>query len=148
MRSPSLASSPFGEQMEKRCTRIVLTSLVFAGAAASLCGQAIMVELADPLPMPVFAAASLNAGAQQAAASAPTRSFIDRYQARVSATQAEQPHWITPLVLVTPRLEQEIRTDFVHQYNPKGFAVWNYGNGKGLELIPERHIEILMNVPP
>lgn len=74
--------------------------------------------------------------------------FLGRYQARVSATQAEQPHWITPLVTVTPRLEQEFRTDFVHQYNPKGFAVWNYGNGKGLELIPEKHTEIIVNVPP
>ena len=74
--------------------------------------------------------------------------FIERYQARVSATQAEQPHWVTPLVTVTPRLEQEIRTDFVHQYNTKRFAVWNYGNGKGLELIPERHTEIIVNVPP
>jgi len=74
--------------------------------------------------------------------------FIERYQARVSVTQAEQPHWITPLVTVTPRLEQEFRTDFVHQYNPKGFAVWNYGNGKGLELIPEKHTEIIVNVLP
>jgi len=74
--------------------------------------------------------------------------FIERYQARVSATQAEQPHWVTPLVTVTPRLEQEYRTDFVHQYNSKGFSIWNYGNGKGLELIPERHIEVIVNVPP
>jgi hypothetical protein len=51
-------------------------------------------------------------------------------------------------VTVTPRLEQELRTDLVHQYNPKGFAVWNYGNSKGLEFIPERHTEILINVPP
>ena len=49
---------------------------------------------------------------------------------------------------MTPRLEQEIRTDFVHQYNTKGFSVWNYGNGKGLELIPEKHTEIIVNVPP
>jgi len=75
-------------------------------------------------------------------------SFSARYQARVSATQAQQPHWVTPLVTVTPRLEQEIRTDFVHQYNAKEFAVWNYGNSKGLELIPERHTEIIINVPP
>ncbi len=74
--------------------------------------------------------------------------FVENYQARVSATQAEQPHWITPLVTVTPRLEQELRTDFVHQYNLKGFAVWNYGNGKGLEFIPEKHTEIIVNVPP
>jgi len=74
--------------------------------------------------------------------------FIERYQARVSATQAEQPHWVTPLVTVTPRLEQEVRTDFLHQYNTKRFAVWNYGNGKGLELIPEKHTELIVNVPP
>jgi hypothetical protein len=76
------------------------------------------------------------------------KSFIESWQARATATQAEQPHWVTPLVTVTPRLEQELRTDFVHQYNPKGFSVWNYGNGKGLELIPERHTEIIINVPP
>jgi hypothetical protein len=74
--------------------------------------------------------------------------FIARYQARVTATQSEQPHWVTPLVTVTPRLEQELRTDFVHQYNNAGRAIWNYGNSKGLEFIPERHIEILINVPP
>jgi hypothetical protein len=93
------------------------------------------------------AAASLTL-ATSPSAPAQDGSFIDRYQARVTATQNEQPHWVTPLVTVTPRLEQELRTDFVHQYNPKGFAVWNYGNSKGLELIPERHTEIIVNAPP
>jgi hypothetical protein len=92
------------------------------------------------------------AGAQlclaQTAASSQDNNFFERYQARVTATQNEQPHWVTPVVTVTPRLEQELRTDFVHQYNPKGFAVWNYGNSKGLEFIPERHTEIIINVPP
>ncbi len=74
--------------------------------------------------------------------------FIANWQARATATQNAQPHWVTPLVTVTPRLEQEFRTDFVHQYNPKAFAVWNYGNGKGLELIPERHTELIFNIPP
>ncbi len=78
----------------------------------------------------------------------PTDSFISRYQARVTATQNLQPHWVTPLVTVTPRLEQELRTDFVHQYNPKAYAVWNYGNSKGLEFIPEKHTEVIINVPP
>lgn len=70
------------------------------------------------------------------------------WQARATATQAAQPRWITPVVTVTPRLEQELRADFVHQYNSKGEVIWNYGNGKGLELIPERHTEIIVNVPP
>ena len=93
------------------------------------------------LALTALAAASLAAAHAQ-------NSFITRYQARVSATQAEQPHWVTPLVTVTPRLEQEIRTDFVRQTNPKLFNTWNFGNSKGLELIPERHIEILVNLPP
>lgn len=96
----------------------------------------------------VPADAQISVTAQQTPAVVPPQSFIDRYQARVTATQNEQPHWVTPLVTVTPRLEQELRTDFVHQYNPKGFAVWNYGNSKGLELIPQKHIEILINMPP
>jgi hypothetical protein len=75
-------------------------------------------------------------------------SFIARYQARVTATQNQQPHWITPLATVTPRLEQEFRTDFVHQFNPKRYGLWNLDNGKGLELIPERHTELLLNLPP
>jgi hypothetical protein len=75
-------------------------------------------------------------------------SFIARYQARVSATQAEQPHWVTPLVTVTPRLEQELRTDFVRQINTKLVSIWNFDNSKGLELIPARRIELLFNAPP
>jgi hypothetical protein len=75
-------------------------------------------------------------------------SWWERYEARVTATQSEQPHWVTPLVTVTPRLEQEVRTDFLHYYNTKGKVLWNYGGGKGLELIPEKHTEIIVNVPP
>jgi hypothetical protein len=96
------------------------------------------------IALAIALAAPLVAHAQQSAVDR----FIANYQARVTATQNEQPHWVTPLVTVTPRLEQEFRTDFVHQYNPAGKDVWNYGNGKGLELIPERHTEIIVNLPP
>ena len=85
-----------------------------------------------------------------ATASAPAQSdsFLSRYQARVSAAQAAQPHWITPLVTVTPRLEQEFRTDFVRQTNTRRYDTWNLGNGKGVEIIPARRIELLFNLPP
>jgi hypothetical protein len=81
-------------------------------------------------------------------ASQPASTFVVRYQKRVSATQAQQPHWVTPLVTVTPRLEQELRTDFVRQSVASSYRIWNYGNSKGLELIPERHTEVIFNVPP
>ncbi|MGA8940821.1 MAG: hypothetical protein WB439_16785 [Acidobacteriaceae bacterium] len=86
--------------------------------------------------------------AQQTAGGAEGGSWWGRYEARVSATQSQQPHWITPLVTVTPRLEQEVRADFLHYYNTSGHQIWNYGNGKGLEFIPEKHTEIIINVPP
>jgi hypothetical protein len=75
-------------------------------------------------------------------------SWWTRYEERVSATQSLQPHWVTPLVTVTPRLEQEVRTDFVRQTNAKLENTWNYGNSKGLEIIPFRRIELLFNAPP
>jgi hypothetical protein len=84
-----------------------------------------------------------SAGAQGAA-----DSFIDQYQARVTATQNEQPHWVTPLVTVTPRLEQEVRSDFVRQTNAKLQDTWNLGNSKGLEIIPLSRVELLFNLPP
>jgi len=88
--------------------------------------------------------ASTSAGAQQASS---FNNFIANYQKRVTATQSEQPHWITPLVLVTPRLEQEVRSDFVRQVTTSRYSTWHLGNGKGLEFIPERHTEIILNVP-
>lgn len=75
------------------------------------------------------------------------QSFIAHWQARATATQAAQPHWVTPLATTTPRLEQEFRTDFVREITPTGADTWLYGNGKGLELIPQRRIELLFNMP-
>lgn len=75
-------------------------------------------------------------------------SWTAKWLANVTRTQNLQPHWVTPLVLVTPRLEQEFRADFVRQQLPKGQQVWNFDNGKGLELIPQSHIELLFNAPP
>ena len=74
--------------------------------------------------------------------------FVSKWLRSVSRTQSEQPHWVTPIVLVTPRLEQEFRADFVRQLVAGGHQNWVYDNGKGLELIPARHIELLFNLPP
>lgn len=76
------------------------------------------------------------------------QSWTARWLSNVTATQNRQPHWVTPLVLVTPRLEQELRGDFVRESLPGGQQSWNYDNGKGLEIIPQSHIELLFNAPP
>jgi len=77
----------------------------------------------------------------------------DSWISMVSASQAAQPHWMTPLVTVTPRLEQEIRVDFYDQHNGtgtqgNGYQVLNWGGGKGIEFIPTYDTEIILAPPP
>jgi hypothetical protein len=73
----------------------------------------------------------------------------------VSATQAAQPSWMTPLVTVTPRLEQEFRFDFYDQQNGTGSQgngqhILNYGGpgGARVEFIPAWPIEVIVATPP
>jgi hypothetical protein len=66
---------------------------------------------------------------------------------RVTQIQSEQPHWITPLVTVTPRLEEELRYDQFFQSMRNGVATNNFGAGKGVELIPFQNTEIIVGVP-
>jgi hypothetical protein len=68
--------------------------------------------------------------------------------ARVDKTQAEQPHWITPVATTTPRLEEELRYDQLWQVNNEGVTTDNFDGGKGLEWIPFEKVEVIFNVPP
>ncbi|HQT81153.1 MAG: hypothetical protein B7Z60_02715 [Ferrovum sp. 37-45-19] len=78
-------------------------------------------------------------------------SFFSNWLDNVSKTQEIQPHWMTPLVTVTPRLEQEYRADFTRIYIPQsnGTKVQTQytGIGKGVELIPSENTEIIVGVP-
>ncbi len=73
--------------------------------------------------------------------------YFSNWFARVSAIQSEQPHWVTPLVTVTPRLEEEFRYDQFWQGQQHGIATENFGGGKGLELIPFKNTEFILGVP-
>jgi len=74
--------------------------------------------------------------------------YFAEWFARVDKTQAEQPHWITPLATTTPRLEEEFRYDQLWQKNAEGVTTDNYDGGKGLELIPFKKVEVIINAPP
>lgn len=74
--------------------------------------------------------------------------FFESWLEMVSRTQAAQPHWITPLATVTPRLEQEFRFDTDWLTNSSGITAENYDGGKGIEIIPSPRIELLLNLPP
>ncbi len=54
---------------------------------------------------------------------------------------------MTPLVTVTPRLEQEYRFDQTWQSRAGGVQFDNSGNNKGLEVIPGANTELILGQP-
>jgi hypothetical protein len=68
--------------------------------------------------------------------------FFAQWQSRASATQAKQPAWPPPLVSPYPMLIQVFRADFTRQITPGLTDTWNYGAGRGLNLIPGLNSEI------
>ncbi len=95
-----------------------------------------------------LAAVSSGLHAQTTNSASGDPGFFDSWFQRVSQTQAEQPHWITPLATTTPRLEQEFRYDIFWQPKPDGTTTENYGGSKGLELIPLEKVEVILSLPP
>lgn len=100
-----------------------------------------------PLLFPARSGAQYAAPASNPSlASAVENYFLDWFP-RVTRIQSEQPHWVTPLVTVTPRLEEEFRYDQFWQSMKHGVTTDNFGGGKGLELIPFQNVEIILGVP-
>ena len=91
---------------------------------------------------------AIMAAALAGRAEAQEAGWVDRWFATSDAAKASQPHWMTPVVTVTPRLEQEFRFDAGFQQAGNGAHLDNYGMGKGLELIPTPTNEIILNLPP
>ncbi len=74
--------------------------------------------------------------------------FLSAWEDRVRTTLAEQPAWPTPLITANSGLVQLFRADFVRQITPAQTTTWNYGNSKGLDLIPWYKTEFDIAVPP
>jgi hypothetical protein len=68
--------------------------------------------------------------------------FISRWQARATATLAQQPKWAPPVVSPYPQLIQVIRADFYRTISPTHVTTWNYGDGRGINLIPLKNSEV------
>ena len=68
--------------------------------------------------------------------------IFSKWEARTSATQARQPSWPPPLLAPYPMLIQVFRSDFTRQITPTGTSTWNYGAGRGLNLVPGLNSEI------
>ncbi|MBS1822399.1 MAG: transporter [Acidobacteria bacterium] len=73
--------------------------------------------------------------------------FFKSWEDRVRATSARQPAWPVPVVAPSAVIVQLARVDFVHQYTSTHTETWNYGNGKGVNLIPFARSEFDINFP-
>jgi hypothetical protein len=74
--------------------------------------------------------------------------FFERWEARTSQVQSKQPSWPPPLVAPYPMLIQVFRADFTRQITPALTSTWNYGAGRGLNLIPGFNSEFDFYYPP
>ena len=129
--------------------RLSQPRLKVAFGIATLAASLAVPALADPTAADTMTAEAFTPAPTPA--DPPAGNAISNYFAhwfdRVREAQATQPHWMTPIVTVTPRLEQEVRADFYIESLGNGASVTSYGNGKGLELIPTTTNELLINVP-
>jgi hypothetical protein len=97
----------------------------------------------------LFVTYAALAAAQSSDSANADKGFLASWFRQSDKSKAEQPHWITPLATTTPRLEQEFRYDINWQQAVPGTAYTeNYGNTKGLELIPFENVEIIAGIPP
>ena len=74
--------------------------------------------------------------------------FFTSWEDRARATLAAQPAWPTPVVTANAGLVQLFRADFVRQITPSEITTWNYGNSKGVDLIPWYKTEFDITIPP
>ena len=74
--------------------------------------------------------------------------FFSAWEQRVRTTTSCQPSWPTPLVTASSGIVELFRPEFVRQLAPAGTTTWNYGNSKGVALIPWYRTEIDILAPP
>jgi hypothetical protein len=125
-----------------------MRNFVFASASViALATVTTAAQAADPAPA-VTGQSSSSPPAVYLDAPVPSiTSYFLNWFNRVDQAQASQPHWMTPLVTVTPRLEEEVRYDQYWEHQHTGADLDLYDMGKGLELIPTTTNEILLNPP-
>jgi hypothetical protein len=126
-----------------RSRQLAQSVLSRAGVTATLLFMAGHSAMAADLPSssqqpPIFT---------NAAPTDPITDYFEHWYDRVHEAQATQPHWMTRIATVPPRLEEEIRYDQQFQDLGTGAQITNFDGGKGLELIPTTMNEILINAP-
>jgi hypothetical protein len=75
-------------------------------------------------------------------------SWVTKWLSSVDKARSEQPHYVAPLVTTHVLLVQQYRYDSSWQTNSNGTQTDNYGNARGLEIIPNTRMEVQVAPPP
>jgi hypothetical protein len=78
----------------------------------------------------------------------PSNDWVNRWLGQVDKTRTEQPHYAAPLITTHVLLVQQFRYDIYGQEGSAASWIYNYGAGKGLEIIPNARLEVQVAVPP
>jgi hypothetical protein len=74
--------------------------------------------------------------------------WVTKWLSSVDKARSEQPHYVAPLVTTHVLLVQQYRYDSSWQANSDRTQTDNYGNGRGLEIIPNTRMEVQIAPPP
>lgn len=135
--------------------RLFLISLCLSGAALSCC---FVSAIRGQSPRPcggVSRCTLLNAdpsGEETEPAlleAHPERDdWVTKWRRKADKARSEQPHFLSPLVTSYVLLVQQYRYDSSWQTNSTGGGTANYGNGRGLAIIPNSRLEVQIAPPP
>jgi hypothetical protein len=109
---------------------------------------------ADPVSLGALSAGAnqsvIVAGAADPAnpdSTSPIETYFANWSARVDQAKQSQPHWLPPLMTLSPLITQLLRQDAYYQWAANGSRVLNLGAGKGLFLVPTKTIEVDIGIP-
>ncbi len=74
--------------------------------------------------------------------------WVTTWLSSVDKARSEQPYYVAPLVTTHVLLVQQYRYDSSWQTNSNSTQTDNYGNARGLEIIPNTRMEVQVAPPP
>lgn len=80
-------------------------------------------------------------------ATSPIETFFSNWSARVDEARNSQPHWLPPLMTISPLITQLVRVDGSYQWQGNGARTLNLGGTKGLFLVPSKTMEVDIDFP-
>jgi hypothetical protein len=80
-------------------------------------------------------------------ATSQVETYFANWFARVDQARESQPHWLPPLMTLSPLITELLREDAYYQWMGNGARLLNLGAGKGLFLVPTKTNEVDIGLP-